>query len=195
MRAFLLLSLLAVTRCFAGLDHKVERDDSGIWSRKYQNALRYGSLAADFGLALYEGSETRLGKASWQSVDSVVLSGLAAETGKRVFGRQRPRDTDNSNEWFKGGKSFPSGEVAEISGIVTPYVLEYRRDQPLVYALEALPVYDAIARVKSQAHWQTDVIAGFAIGTISGYWAHERSVPVTVDLLPHGITLGIKSRF
>ena len=67
-----------------------------------------------------------------------------------------------------GGRSFPSGEVAEISGIVTPYVLEYGNDHPAVYALEVLPVYDAIARVRVQAHWQTDVIAGFALGTASG---------------------------
>lgn len=178
-----------------GRDHRVSKDDSGIWNRSYQNALRYGALAVDFGIAVYEGDGTRLGKASWQSVDSVVLSGLVAETGKRVFGRVRPSETDNPNQWFKGGRSFPSGEVAEISGIVTPFVLEYGHDRPLVYALEVLPVYDAIARVKAQAHWQTDVLAGFAIGTAAGYWAHQRESPVSVSVLPRGITVGIRTRF
>ncbi len=39
------------------------------------------------------------------------------------------------------------------SAIVTPIVLEYRHDHPIVYALELLPAYDAIARVKVHGHW------------------------------------------
>jgi undecaprenyl-diphosphatase len=30
-------------------------------------------------------------------------------------------------------------------------------------------VYDAIARVKTHGHWQSDVIAGWALGTAGGY--------------------------
>ncbi len=179
----------------AGLDHKMEKDDSGIWARSNQNVLRYGTIVVDLSIALYEGDGSRLGHTSWQSVDSGITASVITEISKRVFGRKRPAETDDPNEWFSGGKSFPSGEVAEISSIVTPYVLEYRHDQPLVYALEILPVYDAIARVKVQAHWQTDVIAGFLIGTGTGYWAHEQDMPFTVRLLPHGITVGIKTRF
>jgi len=44
-------------------------------------------------------------------------------------------------------------------------VFEYGHEYPGVWSLEILPVYDAIARVKSGEHWQTDVLAGFAIGT------------------------------
>src|SRR5258706_900358 len=127
--------LLCGTAGASGIDHRWNKDDSGIWKRSNQNVLRYGAPVLDLGLALYEGDGSRLGRAAWQSVDSVVLSTVVAETGKRVFGRVRPSETDNPNQWFKGGRSFPSGEVAEISGIVTPYVLEYRREQPLVYAL------------------------------------------------------------
>jgi undecaprenyl-diphosphatase len=126
----------------------------------------------------------------------VVLAGVTAEAAKRVFGRERPSETNDPNQWFKSGnRSFPSGEVAEISAIITPYVLEYRSDHPGVWALELLPAYDAIARMKVQAHWQTDVLAGFALGTATGIWAHERKVPVTVGILPHGISVGLKTRF
>src|SRR5579864_8855606 len=141
---------------YAGIDHPVAFDDSGIWARSNQNLLRYGGLVGDIAFAIWEGGETRLGKSAWQSVDSVALAGLAAEAGKRVFGRVRPSETNDPNQWFKGGRSFPSGEVAEISSIVTPYVLEYGSDHPAVYALELLPAYDAIARLKVGAHWQTD---------------------------------------
>ena len=127
---------------------------------------------------------------------TVALSGVVANGAKPLFGRVRPRETDDPNQWFKhGNRSFPSGEVAELTGIVTPYVLEYGHDHPAVYALELLPAYDAVARMKSQAHWQTDVLAGFAVGSASGYLAHQRASPVTLGLLPHGVAIGLKKQF
>jgi len=56
-------------------------------------------------------------------------------------------------------------------------------------------VYDAIARVKSQAHWQTDVIAGAALGTLTGYLADRRENSFILSILPHGLTVGIQKRF
>ena len=53
---------------------------------------------------------------------------------------------------------------------------------PWIWALEALPVYDAIARLKSQAHWQTDVIAGGLLGTGFGYWVTTRNTPLSVQI-------------
>src|SRR5438132_7359188 len=158
-----------------GIDHRWDHEDSGIWKRSNQNALQYGGLILDLGLALWEGGESRLGKTAWQSIDSVAAAGVAANVMKPIFGRVRSAETASPNQWFKRGhRSFPSGEVAEVSAIVTPYVLEYARDRPAVYALELLPAYDAVARMTSQAHWQTDVLAGLAIGATSGYLAHSR---------------------
>ena len=179
-----------------GIDQRLSYDDHGLWRRSNQNLLRYGALIGDAGLALWEGGESRLGKASWQSIDSLALSGITAEGAKRAFGRVRPHDSPDPNQWFKSGnRSFPSGEVAEISAIVTPYVLEYRHERPEVWVLELLPAYDAIARMKVQAHWQTDVLAGFAIGTAAGYLAHERNSPLVLSVLPHGFAVGLRTRF
>ncbi len=78
---------------------------------------------------------------------------------------------------------------------MTPLVLEYGREHPPVYALELLPVYDAIARMKVRAHWQSDVIAGFALGTGVGYFAHARSgTPLVLSVMPHGIYVGLKKK-
>ena len=60
---------------------------------------------------------------------------------------------------------------------MTPFIANYGRQDPWVWALEALPVYDAFARLKSQAHWQTDVIAGWALGTGVGYWSYHPRRP------------------
>jgi membrane-associated phospholipid phosphatase len=197
--AAICLTLFATCACRAGgplgIDQRWSYDDSGIWKRSKQNILRYGSLIGDIGLAVWEGGESRVGRTAWQSVDAVTGSGLIAESAKRAFGRTRPRDSPDPNQWSKGGRSFPSGEVTEISAIITPYVLEYRHEHPAVWALELLPAYDAIARMKVQAHWQTDVLAGFALGTAAGYFAHERDRPLILSVLPRGFAVGFKKQF
>ena len=179
----------------AGIDHPVEPSDSGIWARNNQDALRYGLLIGDVAFAVWEGGETRIGRAAWQSVDSVAAAGITAEVAKRAFGRLRPTETNDPDQWFQGGKSFPSGEVAEISSIVTPYIFEYAHDHPGVYAMELLPAYDAIARVRVGEHWQTDVLAGWALGTATGYLAYKRDRPLILGLLPRGFSVGLKKQF
>ena len=79
-----------------------------------------------------------------------------------------------------------------MTAIVTPFILEYRAETPAVYALEVLPLYDAIARMRVQAHWQTDVLAGFALGTATGYYAHQRDSPFVLGYMPHGIFVGLR---
>jgi undecaprenyl-diphosphatase len=145
---------------------------------------------------VWEGGEDRLGKTFWQSVDAGVFSAIACEALKYTFSRERPIQTSNPDEWFTGhGQSFPSGEVTATSALITPFVLEYGRDQPAVYALEILPLYDAIARVKVRAHWQSDVIAGYVLGTASGYFLHRSGSPLILSVMPHGIQIGISKRF
>jgi hypothetical protein len=147
-----------------GIDHRVNEDDSGIWKRSNQTALITAMIGGELVGALWEGGETRLGKTFWQSIDASVIAGASTEVMKRVVRRERPSSTDDPNKWFgsNSDRSFPSGEVATVSAIITPFVLEYGHDHPSVYVLELLPVYDAIARVKVRVRWQTDVLARFA---------------------------------
>jgi membrane-associated phospholipid phosphatase len=181
----------------AQIDHKVTYDNSGIWNRDVQKAVEGLTFLTTVGGALWYGGEDRLGKSYWQSIDSSVLGAVSATAGKYIFTRARPSQTDDPNKWFqgKGHYSFPSGEVTYTSAAVTPFVLEYGREHPAVYALELVPLYDAIARVKVQAHWQTDVIAGFALGFASGYLAHEQDSPWILSAMPHGVQVGIHGRF
>ena len=180
-----------------GIDQKWSYDNSGIYKRQIQKNLLYFLVVGDFGGALWEGDQSRLGKTLWQSVDSTILASGSAAVMKQIFTRARPSQTDNPNLFFQGGShySFPSGEVAAISGLVTPFVLEYSKDTPWAYALELLPIYDGVARMKVQGHWQTDVLAGFAVGTLSGYYAHSREKSFTIQILPRGLALGIKRQF
>jgi membrane-associated phospholipid phosphatase len=179
-----------------GIDHRLTYDNSGIWARSNQTALIY-SMIGVVGLgSLWEGGETRLGKTFWQSVDAGVFSGVASVGLKYIFSRERPSQTSDPGRWFTGhGQSFPSGEVTTTSALVTPFVVEYGRDHPAVYALELLPIYDGIARMKVWGHWQTDVLAGFALGTAAGYLLHRPETPVILSVLPHGFMIGFRKRF
>ena len=180
-----------------GIDHRLNFDDSGIWKRRNQLILQDVTPLVILAGALWEGDDTRFGHTSWQSIDSMLIGSVAAAGLKLAFSRSRPTQTDDPNQWFKGHghNSFPSGEVMAITTAVTPFILEYGAEHPAVYALELLPIYDAIARVKVRAHWQSDVLASFLIGTGIGYYAHARSSSITVSVLPGGMTIGWKKRF
>jgi membrane-associated phospholipid phosphatase len=197
---------MVLTLCFgccgsataSGIDHKVTFDESGIWNRNIQKGLEYGSIAVVLGGAAWEGGETRLGRTFWQAVDSSVLGAVTSEAAKHVLTRARPTQADDPNKWFQGSGhySFPSGEVTLVSAAVSPFVFEYAHDHPWILALEALPLYDAVARVKAQSHWQTDVLARFTIATsAAGYYAHSRDNPFFLEVLPHGVGAGIRKQW
>ena len=181
----------------AGFDHRVAFDDSGIWSRSTQNILRYGVWVTEIGGALWLGGDDKLGRTFYESFDASVFGTVTSEVAKRAFGRRRPAETPDPNDWFNGSccKSFPSSEVTLQAAFVTPIIVNYAADHPWVWALELLPAYDAIARVKVQAHWQTDVLAGWALGTGFGYWAAKRNDPFFLQIMPHGIAVGLHTRF
>ena len=199
---FISLAVLAPLTAHAdsgpfGIDHRINYDDGGIWKRRNQQVIEGAAALVVVAGALWEGDQTRLGHAYWQSIDSVAVGAVSAEALKLVFARARPTQTDDPNEWFqgRGHKSFPSGEVAAIASAITPFVLEYGAEHPAVYALELLPASIAVGRVKAQAHWQSDVLAGWALGTAAGYYAHGRASSLSVGLLPGGVSVGWHTRF
>jgi PAP2 superfamily len=201
-RIGLLLLVLASSRAIAaggplGIDHVLPLDQSGIWARKYQTGIEYGVIAVEIGGALWLGNESELGHVFWQTLDASVISGIAAEALKRTFSRARPDQGEGPNKWFQGGccESFPSGEVTLQASFVTPIIVHYAKENPWIWTLEALPIYDSIARLKSRAHWQTDVIAGWAVGSAIGYWSTTRETPISVQILPRGFSVGVSKRF
>jgi len=165
------LALLASGRASAsggplGIDHRIHYDNSGIWKRSNQNVLIYGTITTVVGGALVFGDQDKLGDTFWRSVDALTHA-----------------------------QSFPSGEVAAISAAVTPFMVNYGHDHPAVYALALLPVYDAIARVKTRGHWQSDVLVGAALGTGVGLWASHRNSPLIIGWLPGGFQVGFIHHF
>jgi undecaprenyl-diphosphatase len=180
-----------------GIDHEWALDERGIWKRSYQVDLQDAVIVTEIAGALWYGNDNELGHTFWQTIDSSIISGAAATILKRVTGRARPDQGNDPNRWFRGSccQSFPSGEVTLQASFVTPFIVNYARENPWIWGLEVLPVYDAIARLKSQAHWQTDVIAGWMLGTGVGYWTSTWKTPLTVRILPGGVSIGLSKRF
>jgi undecaprenyl-diphosphatase len=176
-----------------GIDHTWALDTSGVWSQTVQDVVEYGAVAAALGGGIYYGRGDSLGQTFWQSVDATAISAASAEILKFAFSRARPNQGNDPDRWFQGSccGSFPSGEVTLTTSVVTPLVVEYARAHPWVFSLEAAPLYIALARLKNQAHWQTDVIAGWALGSGVGYLSTQREVPISVQILPRGLTVGI----
>jgi PAP2 superfamily protein len=181
-----------------GIDNRVDAGDAtGLFARRNQQVLQVGTPLVVIGSAIWEGSDSRFGKTAWQSADAMALGVITSESMKRIFSRSRPSQAASANDWFQGSghRSFPSGEVMEVTTAVTPFIFEYANDNPAVWSLALLPAYDAFARVRNQAHWQTDVLASLAIGTGIGYYAHLRQTAISVQVLPRGITVGWKKQF
>lgn len=195
--ALALLLSLACCSAHAGFDHELPLDQSGIWARSYQTGLENGVIALEVAGSLWFGNDNELGHTFWQTVDASVISGVGAQVLKHGFSRARPYQGNDPNAWFQGGghESFPSGEVTLQASFVTPFIANYAKQNPWIWSLELLPLYDAVARLKSQAHWQTDVIAGWALGTGVGYWSSTRATPISVQILPRGLSVGFSKRF
>ncbi len=198
------LTLMLLSRLAAaasgplGIDYRLGYDSSGIWARGNSLALEKGVVLLEVGGALWLGGKTKLGQTFWRSLDASVGSALiSAQVLKYAFGRERPSQTDNPNEWFKGphAQSFPSGEVTLQASFVTPFIMAYHQHHPWVWSLELLPLYDAEARMKEWGHWQTDVLAGWALGTAWGIYASDRKSPFLLSFMPNGIVVGLHKSF
>ena len=204
-RTILLALLLALStspaagqNCgFSRVDHRVAYDASGMWNANVYRGLVGSLTIAEIGSAVWVGAESRFGKTMWQGIDAEIIGDVGAEAGKYIFSRVRPRTENNPCLWFQGGSnhSFPSGEASVSSALVTPYIMEYAGEYPSTWALLLLPLYVGAGRIKNQAHWQTDVVAGWAVGGLSGWYAHSRDVPILIELLPHGVAIGLKKQF
>ncbi len=180
-----------------GIDSKVTKSDSAVWKQSTQNAVLGLVITTEVATALWEGNRSDAGKTAWAAMDSLAVSAVSVEVLKRVFRRERPRDTNDPNQFFSksGNDSFPSGQTTLMAAAITPIILRNQYQYPAVWALAALPVYAGVARVKTQDHWQSDVVAGMLLGAGVGYLSHKTQDSISLSLLPGGFAMGLKKQF
>ncbi len=110
-------------------------------------------------------------------LESAGLSVVTSYGLGYAFGREGPDQTTDPNRWFHGGDSFPSEHVAGAFAIGTvlaesgnPEFRWIRR--VLGYGLGLGTAY---LRMRHNAHWLSDTVAGGALGMASAHFTLNRS--------------------
>ena len=138
---------------------------------------------ATFGYANLVGSNDGRSEA-WAMLEAAGLSGVSAYALKYAVGRQGPDQTSDPNEWFKGsGGSFPSFHSTAAFAVGTVLAEsgsdDYRWLRRLLgYGLGVATSYE---RLKHNAHWLSDTLAGAALGTASARFTMNRTYASSSD--------------
>jgi membrane-associated phospholipid phosphatase len=116
-------------------------------------------------------------KEAWAMVEAAGLSTVTSYGLKYAAGRQRPDQTSDPNSWRKSGSSFPSVHAAAAFAIGTVLAEsgndEYRWVRRFVgYGIAGFTGYE---RLKHNAHWLSDTVAGAALGASTASFVMHRT--------------------
>jgi membrane-associated phospholipid phosphatase len=129
---------------------------------RYGDRVLYGFLLA--------GAVTGNDKAKAIAFDGLVSSLLATKVAapllKEIVGRDRPNEAEGAFE-FHGGSSFPSSHATQAFAIAS-VVAGHSDSRWLDAGAYGLATLVGLARVRHDAHWLSDVVAGAVIGTATG---------------------------
>lgn len=136
-------------------------------------------VAAVLATALYAGyTQDRWGRReTWSMLEAAGLGGATSYALKFAMSRERPGDTNDVNAWRQGGDSFPSLHVTAafaIGGVLAESGNDRYRwiRRGLGYGIGAATAY---SRLKHNAHWLSDTVAGAAVGLAAAQFAVHRN--------------------
>jgi membrane-associated phospholipid phosphatase len=122
-----------------------------------------GTIVLSIGAILFAIPRTRRYAAAWWFVGGAhLISRIGGNQLKSLFSRLRPTEWlagggDGATFFVDGGIAMPSGHVAHFLGLVLPLaILRPRIGLPLL----SIPLFVAWARVATNAHFLSDVLAG-----------------------------------
>jgi len=109
-------------------------------------------------------------------VESAVLSCATGFVMRLAVGRERPNETSDDNKWRAGSNSFPSLHVTGAFAIGTVLAEsgndDYRWIRRLLgYGVGAVTAYE---RLRHNAHWLSDTVAGAALGMSTAHFVMNR---------------------
>jgi membrane-associated phospholipid phosphatase len=129
-----------------------------------------------WGYATLIGSHTGESEA-WNMLESGGLSFVSAYALKYIVRRPRPDATTNSNHFFGGGDSFPSEHVTAAFAVGT--VLAESGNPEFRWIRRTIGygvgIGTAYLRMKHNAHWLSDTVAGAALGMATAHFVMGRS--------------------
>mgnify|MGYP002207557540 FL=1 len=108
---------------------------------------------------------------SWQLIKTGVVSRVAVEGLKYAVDKDRPDDSDDD--------SFPSGHTADSFAAATFIQQRYGWEWGIPAYIGA--TFVGYSRVESDKHYVEDVLAGAAIGIISGLYFTEPYSGITIS--------------
>lgn len=131
--------------------------------------------------------DNHLQDAAYTSFEAAVYASLLSSGMKGLVGRVRPAEDRGPFVFypFTEHRSFPSGHTTLAFALVTPWVVYY--PHPWTFGLYAVSTGTAVSRLSKERHWVTDVVAGAALGTLTGYWLARRHLrqSTPLEVTPH----------
>ena len=114
---------------------------------------------------------------AWNMLEAGGLSTVTTYALKYVAARERPDQTSDPNKWRASGSSFPSFHAAAAFAVGSVLAEsgndEYRWIRRLL-GYGAIGGFTAYERLKHNAHWLSDDVAGAAIGGATAHFVLER---------------------
>jgi membrane-associated phospholipid phosphatase len=159
--------------------HFIKTEGPTVGSKSYdlQDALpAVAALGATWVWAGFTDSSAGHREAS-SMLEAASLSSITTTLFKFTVRREDPYQTSNPNEWEKsGGASFPSTHSSAAFAIGTVLAESGNDDvrwirRLLGYGLGAATAYE---RLKHNAHWLSDTVAGAAVGISSAHFVMNR---------------------
>jgi membrane-associated phospholipid phosphatase len=114
---------------------------------------------------------------TWMMFEAALLSSVTTEALKYTIRRQGPDETTDPDKWGAGGSSFPSLHTTAAFAIGTVLAESGGDDyrwvrRVLGYGIGGYTVY---ARLKHNAHWLSDTVAGSALGISTAQFVMHRA--------------------
>ncbi len=135
-----------------------------------------------WGYATLIGSHTGEGEA-WNMLESGGLSFVSSYALKYIVRRPRPDATTDPNHFFGGGDSFPSEHVTAAFAVGT--VLAESGNPEFRWIRRTIGygvgIGTAYLRMKHNAHWLSDTVAGAALGMATAHFVMNRSEQPDAD--------------
>jgi hypothetical protein len=139
---------------------------------------------------------------AWNMVEAAGLSVTSSYVLKFATGRERPNQTDDPNRWRKGGSSFPSFHASAafaVGAVLAESGNDDHRIMRRFLGYGAIAGFTAFERLKHNAHWLSDDVAGAALGGATAHFilerdaesqaARDRGSALSVTPLPGGAML------
>lgn len=117
---------------------------------------------------------------AWEMVEAGGLSATTTLVLRFAGGRERPDQTDDPDKWRHGGSSFPSLHTSAAFAVGAVLAESGNDDYRVirrVLGYGAVACFTAFERLKHNAHWLSDDVAGAAIGGSTAHYILDRNKP------------------